>query len=214
MELGAMHSHLEMRNLTYQDISITREVRAKLKGQKPAIIWFTGLSGSGKSTIANLLEIRLTEEGKHTFLLDGDNVRQGLNSDLGFCDESRIENVRRVAEVARLMADAGLIVLVALISPFKNERKIARTIAGDIAFIEVYISTPLEICERRDVKGLYKRARAGDIKNFTGIDSSFEIPECPDITLDGGGASPDEALNAIYSHLKMTTLAETCLVLA
>lgn len=190
--------------LTRQNFDVTRDIRARMKGQTPAIIWLTGLSGSGKSTVANLLEDRLTADGKHTFILDGDNIRQGLNSDLDFSDESRSENVRRVAEVARLMADAGLIVLVALISPFKNERKIARTIAGDINFIEAYISTPLSICEERDVKGLYARARAGQVKNFTGIDSAFEIPECPDVTLDGGRISAIEAMNKLYSHLTAT----------
>lgn len=189
--------------LKRQHFDVTREVRARMKGQTPAIVWFTGLSGSGKSTVANLLEKRLTAEGKHTFILDGDNIRQGLNSDLDFSDESRSENVRRVAEVARLMAEAGLVVLVALISPFKNERAIARTIAGDIAFIEAYMDTPLKICEERDAKGLYARARAGEIKNFTGIDSGFEVPECPDIALDAGRISATEVADALYSHLKM-----------
>ncbi len=196
----------EIQNLTYQDFDVTRELRARMKGQRPAIVWFTGLSGAGKSTIANLLEKRLTVEGKHVFVLDGDNVRHGLNNDLDFSDESRSENVRRVAEVARLMAEAGLIVIVTLISPFQKERKLAREIARDVIFIETYISTTLDVCEARDVKGLYGRARAGEIKNFTGIDSAFETPKCPDITLDAGKMSTTEAMNTLYSHLQFSVL--------
>ena len=158
-------------NLTYQSFDVNRDVRAQMKGQKPKVIWFTGLSGSGKSSIANLLEKRLTAEGRHAYILDGDNVRHGLNKDLGFTEAARVENIRRVAEVARLMADAGLIVLVSFISPFEKERRLAREIAGDVDFVEVYVDTPIEVCEARDPKGLYKRARAGEIKNFTGIDS-------------------------------------------
>ncbi|MEX0627023.1 MAG: adenylyl-sulfate kinase, partial [Cucumibacter sp.] len=172
-------------NLTYQTFDVNRAVRAEMKGQVPQIVWFTGLSGSGKSTVANLIEMRATAEGKHTYVLDGDNVRHGLNKDLGFTDDDRVENIRRVAEVARLMADAGLIVLVSFISPFRNERRIAREIAGEIRFVEAYVDTPLEVCEARDPKGLYARARRGEIKNFTGLDSPFEAPERPDIVLHG-----------------------------
>ena len=164
---------------------MNRKVRAEMKGQEPAIVWFTGLSGSGKSTVANLIEKRLTAEGRHAYILDGDNVRHGLNKDLGFTDEARVENIRRVAEVARLMADAGLIVLVSFISPFRNERRLAREIAGDMQFTEVYVDTPLEVCEARDPKGLYARARRGEIKNFTGIDSPFEAPEAPESCCTG-----------------------------
>ncbi len=172
-------------NLSYQSFDVNRQVRAEAKGQVPRIVWFTGLSGSGKSSIANLLEKRLTAEGRHAYILDGDNVRHGLNKDLGFTEAARVENIRRVAEVARLMADAGLIVLVSFISPFEKERRLAREIAGDIDFTEVYVDTPLAVCEARDPKGLYKRARAGEIKNFTGIDSPFEAPQDPEIVLHG-----------------------------
>jgi len=188
-------------NLTYQDFDVNREVRARLKNQEPQIVWFTGLSGSGKSTIANLIEKRLTAEGRHAYILDGDNVRHGLNKDLGFTEHARVENIRRVAEVARLMADAGLIVLVSFISPFTNERRLAREIAGDIRFNEVFVDTPLEVCEARDPKGLYKRARRGEIKNFTGIDSPFERPEQADIVLDGASEEALELSEAVYAKL-------------
>ncbi|TDQ66203.1 bifunctional enzyme CysN/CysC [Maritalea mobilis] len=188
-------------NLTYQDFDVNRQVRADMKGQTPRIVWFTGLSGSGKSTIANLLEKRITAEGKHTYILDGDNVRHGLNKDLGFTDEDRVENIRRVAEVAKLMADAGLIVLVSFISPFKNERRLAREVAGDIQFIEAYVNTPLEVCAQRDPKGLYARAKAGEIKNFTGLDSPFEAPEQADITLNAAENDPVDLANELYDLL-------------
>ncbi len=188
-------------NLSYQAFDVDRQVRAGMKGQEPAIVWFTGLSGSGKSTIANLVEKRITAEGRHTYVLDGDNVRHGLNKDLGFTEDDRVENIRRVAEVARLMADAGLIVLVSFISPFRNERRIAREIAGDIDFIEAYVDTPLEVCETRDTKGLYARARRGEIKNFTGIDSPFEPPERADLVLHGGEQEPMELADTLYRHL-------------
>jgi bifunctional enzyme CysN/CysC len=188
-------------NLTYQDFDVNRQVRADMKGQTPRVVWFTGLSGSGKSTIANLLEKRITAEGKHTYILDGDNVRHGLNKDLGFTDEDRVENIRRVAEVAKLMADAGLIVLVSFISPFKNERRLAREVAGDIQFIEAYVNTPLEVCAARDPKGLYARAKAGEIKNFTGLDSPFEAPEQADITLNAAEKDPAELANGLYDLL-------------
>jgi bifunctional enzyme CysN/CysC len=169
-----------------------------MKGQDPTIVWFTGLSGSGKSTVANLIEKRLTSEGRHCYILDGDNVRHGLNRDLGFTDEARVENIRRVAEVARLMADAGLIVLCSFISPFRNERRLAREVAGDITFKEVYVSTPLEVVEQRDPKGLYKRARAGEIANFTGVSSPYEAPEHPDIVLDGSKSTPEQLADELY----------------
>lgn len=188
-------------NLTYQSFDVNREVRARLKGQVPSIVWFTGLSGSGKSTVANLMEKRLTAEGKHTYILDGDNVRHGLNKDLGFTDAARIENIRRIAEVARLMADAGLIVLVSFISPFRNERRMAREIAGDIQFIEAYVDTPLAVCEARDPKGLYTRARAGEISNFTGIDSPFEAPEHADIVLHGAIKTPEDMASELYEKI-------------
>ncbi len=188
-------------NLTYHDFDVNRQVRAEQKGQDPQIVWFTGLSGSGKSTIANLVEKRLTAEGKHVYILDGDNVRHGLNKDLGFTDAARVENIRRVAEVARLMADAGLIVLVSFISPFRNERRIAREIAGDIKFLEVFVDTSLEVCEARDPKGLYVRARRGEIKNFTGLDSPFEQPERADLVLDGDDSEPLELADELHAHL-------------
>jgi bifunctional enzyme CysN/CysC len=188
-------------NLSYQAFDVNREVRARMKGQLPRIVWFTGLSGSGKSTVANLLEKRLTAEGKHAYILDGDNVRHGLNKDLGFSDASRIENIRRVAEVAKLMADAGLIVLVSFISPFQNERRMAREIAGDIDFLEAYVNTPLSVCEARDPKGLYARARKGEIKHFTGLDSPFEAPENADIVLEGATQPPEAMAEALYARL-------------
>ncbi|KKB79798.1 adenylyltransferase [Devosia soli] len=190
-------------NLTYQSFDVDRQVRAKMKGQEAQIVWFTGLSGSGKSTIANLLEKRLTAEGRHCYILDGDNVRHGLNKDLGFTEAARVENIRRVAEVAKLMADAGLIVLVSFISPFENERRLAREIAGDIRFTEVYVDTPLEVAEARDPKGLYKRARAGEIKNFTGLDSPFERPGNPELVLHGGTHEPEALADELYGWLKI-----------
>jgi len=188
-------------NLSYQSFDVDREVRARLKQQTPRIVWFTGLSGSGKSTVANLIEKRLTSEGRHAYILDGDNVRHGLNRDLGFTEAARVENIRRVAEVARLMADAGLIVLVSFISPFAKERAMAREIARDIAFTEVYVDTPLAVCAARDPKGLYAKALRGEIKNFTGIDSPFETPETPDITLHGAIETPEEMARRLYEDL-------------
>lgn len=190
-------------NLTYQSFDVNRDVRASMKGQTPQIVWFTGLSGSGKSSIANLLEKRLTAEGRHAYILDGDNVRHGLNKDLGFTEAARVENIRRVAEVARLMADAGLIVLVSFISPFEKERRLAREIAGDISFTEVYVDTPIEVCEARDPKGLYKRARAGEIKNFTGIDSPFEPPTNAELVLHGAEQEPSVLADELHAWLKL-----------
>jgi len=188
-------------NLSWQSFDVNRKVRAEMKGQEPAIVWFTGLSGSGKSTVANLIEKKLAVEGRHAYILDGDNVRHGLNKDLGFTEEARVENIRRVAEVARLMADAGLIVLVSFISPFRNERRLAREVAGDINFTEVYVDTPLEVCEARDPKGLYARARRGEIKNFTGIDSPFEAPEHPEIVLHGATETPEQMAEELFERV-------------
>ena len=168
-----------------------KAARARIKHQTPRCVWFTGLSGSGKSTIANLAEKKLLAMGQHTYLLDGDNVRHGLNKDLGFTDEDRVENIRRVAEVAKLMADAGLIVLVSFISPFRAERRMARELFADGEFIEVFIDTPLELAEKRDVKGLYAKARAGEIKHFTGIDSPYERPENAEVVLQTADATAE-----------------------
>lgn len=171
-------------NIHMQHLDINKTVRAEAKNQQPCVLWFTGLSGAGKSTIANWVEKKLHARGQHTYLLDGDNVRHGLNRDLGFTDADRVENIRRVAEVSKLMVDAGLIVLSAFISPFRAERKLARDLMAEGEFIEVFIDTPLAIAEERDVKGLYKKARAGELKNFTGIDSAYEVPEAPEIHID------------------------------
>lgn len=181
-------------NVHWQALDVNKDSRAAQKHQKPAVLWFTGLSGSGKSTIANLVERQLHGEGRHTYILDGDNVRHGLNRDLGFTDADRVENIRRVAETAKLFVDAGLIVLVSFISPFKSERRMARELLGPGEFIEVFVDTPLEICMQRDVKGLYAKAKAGAIKNFTGIDSPYEKPEAPELTLTA--ATGDPALEA------------------
>ncbi len=186
-------------NVHWQALDVTREAHARMKGQSPAVLWFTGLSGSGKSTIANLVEKKLHALGKHTFLLDGDNVRHGLNKDLGFTEADRIENIRRVAEVAKLMTDAGLIVLTAFISPFRAERDMVRALLPAGEFFEIFVDTPLEEAERRDVKGLYKKARSGALKNFTGIDSPYEAPEKPEIHVDTMGETPEEAAERIVA---------------
>ena len=187
-------------NLTWQDSDVTKEIRERQLGQKAKTLWFTGLSGSGKSTLANALEIRLAAQGKHTMLLDGDNIRMGLNRDLDFSDESRTENIRRIAEVAKLMNDAGLIVLTSFISPFKQDRDMARNIIGE-DFVEIYISTSLEECERRDVKGLYKKARNGEITVFTGVSSPYEAPETPEIQIDTAETSVEAAVDLIMKWL-------------
>ncbi|KAB2848820.1 MAG: adenylyl-sulfate kinase [Hyphomicrobiaceae bacterium] len=189
-------------NVHWQALSIDRGARALLKGQRPCCLWFTGLSGSGKSTVASLLEKRLHALGRHTYVLDGDNVRHGLNRDLGFTDADRVENIRRVAEVAKLMADAGLIVVVSFISPFRAERRLARALFKDGEFLEVFLDTPLEVCEARDPKGLYKKARAGLIKNFTGIDSAYEQPEAPDLRLQSGNELAEILVDKIISTLR------------
>ena len=182
-------------------MDISRDARARLKNQKPAVLWFTGLSGSGKSTIANLVEKKLHRMNRHTFLLDGDNVRHGLNKDLGFTETDRIENIRRVGEVARLMTDAGLIVITAFISPYKAERDMVRALFPAGEFFEVFIDTPLELAEARDVKGLYKKARSGTLKNFTGIDSAYDVPVDPEIHIDTTKITPDQAASLIVDLL-------------
>lgn len=188
-------------NLVWQNLDITRELRASRMGQKPMTLWFTGLSGAGKSTLANAVEKALSFQARYTMLLDGDNVRMGLNSNLGFSEQDRIENIRRVAEVAKLMNDAGLIVLTAFISPFENDRKRARDIIGNDNFIEIYVSTPLEECEKRDVKGLYQKARKGEILNFTGISSPYEPPVQAEITIDTSKYSLEEAVQYVLKEL-------------
>lgn len=191
---------MEQKNIIWQETTITREIRAEKMNQEPQTLWFTGLSGSGKSTLANMVEKKLVVQGKHTMLLDGDNIRMGLNSDLGFTKEDRVENIRRIAEVAKLMNDAGLIVLVAFISPFEADRERARQIIGS-SFKEIYVSTPLEECERRDVKGLYKKARKGQIQNFTGISSPYEVPRNPEMKIDTTGRNVEEAAAEIIKQL-------------
>lgn len=189
-------------NIHWQALDISRESRAESKGQKPAVLWFTGLSGAGKSTIANIVEKKLHALGKHTYVLDGDNVRHGLNRDLGFTDADRVENIRRVAEVAKLMADAGLIVLVSFISPFRAERDMARKLMAAGEFFEVFVDTPLAVAEARDVKGLYKKARAGELAHFTGVSSPYEAPESPEIRIDTGVSDPEQGADAILAQLE------------
>ena len=191
-------------NIHMQHLDINKTVRAEAKNQKPCLLWFTGLSGAGKSTIANWVEKKLHIRGQHTYLLDGDNVRHGLNRDLGFTDADRVENIRRVAEVSKLMVDAGLIVLSAFISPFRAERKMARDLVADGEFLEIFVDTPLHVAEERDVKGLYKKARAGELKNFTGIDSAYEAPQTPEIHINtseqGAEAAADQIIQALIER--------------
>ncbi|MBU6398040.1 MAG: adenylyl-sulfate kinase, partial [Rhodospirillales bacterium] len=188
-------------NVHWQALDVSREVHAGLKNQKPAVLWFTGLSGAGKSTIANLVEKKLVRMNRHTFLLDGDNVRHGLNKDLGFTEADRIENIRRVGEVAKLMSDAGLIVITAFISPFRSEREMVRKMMAPGEFVEIFIDTALEEAERRDVKGLYKKARSGELKNFTGIDSPYEPPYDPEIHINTAKMTPEQAADLIIERL-------------
>ena len=189
------------KNLTWQNLDITRELREQQLKQTAVTVWMTGLSGAGKSTIANEVEKRLFAEGKHTMLLDGDNVRMGLNQNLGFGEADRVENIRRVAEVSKLINDAGIIVLASFISPFHQDRRNAKEIIGD-RFIEVYVSTPLEECEKRDKKGLYKKAREGALSDFTGISSPYEIPQNPDIVVDTSKHSIEESVDLVLSGIK------------
>ena len=189
-------------NIHRQALDVSRETHAALKSQRPAVLWFTGLSGAGKSTIANLVEQRLAAQGRHTFLLDGDNLRHGLNKDLGFTDADRIENIRRVGEVARLMADAGLIVLAAFISPFRAERDMVRAMLPEGEFLEIFVDTPLAAAEARDVKGLYAKARSGELPNFTGIDSPYEPPEAPELVIDTSATSAQDAADAVIALLE------------
>jgi bifunctional enzyme CysN/CysC len=189
-------------NIHWQAIAIDKEARAALKGQHPAVLWFTGLSGAGKSTIANLVEKKLHAAGRHTYLLDGDNVRHGLNRDLGFTDADRVENIRRVGEVAKLFVDAGMIVLVSFISPFRAERQMARNLVEEGEFFEIFVDTPIEECRRRDPKGLYRKADEGKIKNFTGVDSPYEPPEAPELRLDTTAADADALADRVLDFLK------------
>jgi bifunctional enzyme CysN/CysC len=203
MAAGLIHFALRRaQNIHWQALEISRTSRAALMGQRACVLWFTGLSGAGKSTIANLVEKRLFALGKHTTMLDGDNVRHGLNRDLGFTDTDRVENIRRVAEVSRLMADAGLIVLVSFISPFRSERQMARELLPDGEFFEVFVDAPLAEVESRDPKGLYKKARRGEIKHFTGISSPYEAPEHPELHIDTAQMTPEQAAELIVRQLK------------
>ena len=190
------------KNIVWHEHHVSKEQRAKSKGQKPCIVWFTGLSGSGKSTIANAVELKLNELKKHTYLLDGDNIRLGLNAGLGFSNEDRVENIRRIGEVSKLFVDAGLIVLTAFISPFQQERDRVRGLVKEDEFIEVFIDTPLEVCEARDPKGLYKKAREGEIANFTGISSLYEAPSRAEIHIKTDKRSIDECVEKILAYLQ------------
>ncbi|MGH8276977.1 MAG: adenylyl-sulfate kinase, partial [Steroidobacteraceae bacterium] len=188
-------------NVHWQALDVDKKVRAQQKGQKACVLWLTGLSGAGKSTIANRVEKKLAAAGRHTYLLDGDNVRHGLNKDLGFTAQDRVENIRRVAEVSRLMVDAGLIVLVSFIAPFRAERRMARELFAPGEFFEVFVDTPLAVAESRDIKGLYRKARRGELKNFTGIDSPYEAPEEPEIRIDTTAVNAEQAAERIVAHL-------------
>jgi len=189
------------KNVVWQDLDVSKAARAAQKNQKPALLWFTGLSGSGKSTIANLVDKRLMDMGRHSYTLDGDNVRHGLNRDLNFSKADRIENIRRIGEVCKLMVDSGLITMASFISPYRAERRLARDLLEEGEFIEVFVNTPLAVAEKRDVKGLYARARAGEIKNFTGIDSEYQAPENPEIEIDTTSMTAEEAADLIVNYM-------------
>ncbi|MDX8031940.1 adenylyl-sulfate kinase [Lentzea sp. BCCO 10_0856] len=199
---GMIDFALASSNLRWQAVTVDKQARIARNGHRPCVVWLTGLSGAGKSTIADLVEKALHADGRHTFLLDGDNVRHGLNSDLGFTDADRVENIRRIAEVAALMVDAGLIVLVSFISPFRAERALARDLVGENEFCEVFVDTPLEVAEQRDPKGLYRKARRGELANFTGIDSPYETPENPEVRLDTTALSPEAAAEVVVARLR------------
>jgi bifunctional enzyme CysN/CysC len=203
--VGAGLIHFALRradNVHWQAVQVDQAAHARLKGHQPCVVWFTGLSGAGKSTIADTVERKLHAEGRHTYLLDGDNIRHGLNRDLGFTDADRVENIRRIAEVAALMIDAGLIVLVSFISPFRAERQLARERVGSEKFLEIYVDTPLEVAEARDVKGLYAKARRGELPHFTGIDSPYEPPEAPDLRVDTSTMTAEQAADRVIALLR------------
>ena len=185
----------------WQTVDVDKDARADAKGQRPCVLWLTGFSGAGKSTIANLVERQLHASGCHTYLLDGDNLRHGLNKDLGFSAADRVENIRRTAEVARLMMDAGLVVIVALISPFAHEREMARSLVPEGEFVEIFVDAPIEVAEQRDPKGLYKKARRGELRNFTGIDAPYERPESPEVHLETAKLTPEEAAERVIAFL-------------
>jgi len=195
------HTPNKATNVVWHDLYLDKKTRARLKNQHPCLLWFTGLSGAGKSTIANIVEKKLNADGKHTYLLDGDNVRHGLNRDLGFSSEDRIENIRRVGEVGKLFVDAGIIALASFISPFRSDRMIVRELFAPNEFLEVFISAPLDVCEERDPKGLYKKARRGQIPNFTGVDSPYEPPENAELVVDTTESSPEQCADTVISYI-------------
>ncbi len=193
---------MNKKNIVWHLHPVSKDERAKQKHQRPCVLWFTGLSGSGKSTIAGAVEQKLFELGHHTYLLDGDNVRHGLNKDLAFSDNDRVENIRRIGELSKLMIDSGLLVMTAFISPFKADRRMVRGLVQDHEFIEIYMDTPIEECERRDPKGLYKKARKGEIKNFTGVDSNYETPQAPEVIINTVALSIEECADQVIDYLK------------